>query len=122
MIKKGDILLLIFVILISIILFLVINQSKENDLIAVIRHEDRIVKRIDLNNVERDYSLVIKGKYTNTVKVEKGRIKVADSDCPHKICVKTGWLTKKGETAVCIPNRLIIKIKGKIHNVDGITY
>ena len=34
------------------------------------------------------------------------------SDCPDKVCVNTGALSKDGEWAACLPNRVFLKVTG----------
>lgn len=48
-----------------------------------------------------------------TVKVFEGKIAITESDCPDKVCVKTGEISKKGESIVCVPNGIVITIEGK---------
>lgn len=36
---------------------------------------------------------------------------MVEIDCPDGICVKTGWVDG-GTPIVCLPNRLIIEVKG----------
>lgn len=43
-----------------------------------------------------------------TLTVKGHRISFAESNCPDKICVKTGWVAAEGQTAVCLPNRVSI--------------
>jgi hypothetical protein len=45
-----------------------------------------------------------------TILAEKGRIRVLQSECPNKICVNTGWLTKPGDVAICVPGDTIVII------------
>ncbi len=37
---------------------------------------------------------------------------VTDSQCPDKICVHTGKLTKAGETAICLPAKVVLRLEG----------
>ena len=53
---------------------------------------------IDIHNVE--------------VEVRKGRVRVAHSDCPNQICVRRGWISRAGQTIVCVPNRVVVEVKG----------
>ncbi|MBQ2840351.1 MAG: NusG domain II-containing protein [Oscillospiraceae bacterium] len=46
------------------------------------------------------------------IKIEGGKAYVADSDCPDKVCIKTGEISQRGEAIICIPNRVNIKISG----------
>ncbi len=37
---------------------------------------------------------------------------VTSSQCPDKICVHTGKLTKAGETAICLPAKVVLRLEG----------
>lgn len=50
------------------------------------------------------------------LKVRDGKAFVENSDCPDKVCEKTGKISKNGETIVCIPNRISIDISGESEN------
>ena len=39
-----------------------------------------------------------------------GSIRFIRSDCPDKICVKTGRIHLAGQSAACLPNGVIVKI------------
>ena len=55
-----------------------------------------------------------------TIIVEKGAIRVSDADCPDKICKARGTISKAGQSIVCVPNRIVIKVVGK-GEVEAIT-
>ena len=46
------------------------------------------------------------------IEVSGGRIRVADSHCPRGICMQRGWISRPGETIVCLPGGLLIEIEG----------
>ena len=125
MLKKGDIILLasLLTIVLGFTMFNILKSNKEQGSnIAVIRHGDEIVETINLDSIEEPKRIVISGDYNVVALAEKGRVRFEKSDCPDKLCVNTGWLTKKGDVAVCLPNRTIIKIEGSKQDVDGGTY
>jgi len=126
MIKKGDIILVVAVsamVLVGILGFnFYKNTHKGVRKIAVIKKDNEIIRTIDLDNVENPERITVEGKYTDIILVEKGRIRFENADCPDLVCVKTGWLSEKGDLAVCLPNQTIIKIEGETEEVDGITY
>ena len=39
-------------------------------------------------------------------------MRVIEADCPDQLDVKQGYISKVGEVIVCLPNRLVIEIKG----------
>lgn len=48
-----------------------------------------------------------------------GSICFEESDCRDKICIRSGRLRMVGETAVCLPNKLILKIVRNDKRVSG---
>ena len=48
----------------------------------------------------------------NLVEIGDKEVRVIEADCPDKIDVKQGYISNIGETIVCLPNRLVIEIKG----------
>ncbi len=126
MLKKGDIILLIFLLVISVLVYIgyFTYKSGRDDYakVAIISHEGKVIRKVDLDSVAEPIMFDIEGEYKNTILIEKGRIRVLESNCPDRVCVNTSWLDKIGDLAVCIPNRFIIKIEGEPEKVDGVTY
>lgn len=55
--------------------------------------------------------LIVKGSGGESrMEVHGGRVRMVDSACPDKLCVKTGWISSPGESIVCLPNRVVIEI------------
>jgi len=46
------------------------------------------------------------------IEVKDGRIAFIHSDCPDKVCVNTGFIGTPGQSAACLPNRVILIIEG----------
>lgn len=40
----------------------------------------------------------------------RGGVRVAETDCPLKLCQQMGWQSLPGRTIVCVPNRVVITI------------
>ena len=56
------------------------------------------------------------------VAVADGRARVLASPCAQQICVRRGWLREVGEVAVCVPNRLVVRIAGEGgRSFDGVS-
>jgi hypothetical protein len=123
--KKGDLILLLSVGIIIVLLLLWNNfsvASGNNHLIAEVRKDGELVKKIDLNEVSEPEYIYFEEGIRQTIVAEKGRIRFLESDCRDKICVKAGWLTKAGDKAVCMPAKTIIKINGESRQTDSIAF
>lgn len=125
--KKGN--KIISIIIISVLIFSFIgiyiykNGMESDSKIAVIKHNGKIIKKINLSTIDKPETFLIKSTNgnSNTIKVEKGNISILEATCPDQICVKAGSISKPGDTLVCLPNKLIIVIDGKAsHKEDGI--
>ena len=46
------------------------------------------------------------------VEIGSSAARILSSPCCHQICVNSGWLHYAGEVAVCLPNRLILRLVG----------
>lgn len=55
---------------------------------------------------------------SNTVTVENGAVCVSHASCPDQVCVDQGWVSSGVVPIVCLPNQLVIQIKGGDQTVD----
>jgi hypothetical protein len=51
--------------------------------------------------------------------IKGGKIRFLKSNCPRGICKKFGYISRPGQTSICIPNRIAVTIKGK-NNENGV--
>lgn len=77
-------------------------------------------KRIELKGKEGIIDLKDYGKNI-ILEVGDGKARFLESDCNDKICIKTGYIQKCGEVAVCLPNRVAIEIKCIENEFDAIS-
>ena len=42
------------------------------------------------------------------------------ADCRDQVCVRTGTLTRAGQVAVCLPNRVVLRITGETSEIDAV--
>ncbi len=55
------------------------------------------------------------------VEIADGRACVRESSCPDQVCVHSGWLSRSGQTAACVPAGVCVQIVGGEPTVDGVT-
>ncbi len=110
----GDIVVYLTILLLVALSFLLLkSNSSEDKPIAVITKNGVELYRIDLEKATGPKEIKIEGTVTSLIEVEEGKIRFKDSDCPEKICVKTGWISRPGQVAVCLPGGVVIKIIGE---------
>lgn len=79
-----------------------------------------LVCTVDLTKVKEPYDIPLENGVTVTV--SPGAIRFSHADCPNQLCVRAGELTKAGESAACIPNRTLIRVRGPAkHAPDALT-
>lgn len=73
-----------------------------------------VIRRIDLDAVVEEYSFTVGEEGDrNVITVKPGAVCVSSADCPDKICVAHGWVTKDDPyPAVCLPHKLTVRIAG----------
>ena len=90
--------------------------------VAVIEQDGQEVRRVELDSIVQPETLVLEGEISVTVLLEPGQVSIVHSDCPDQICVNTGVLTRPGQSAVCLPARVAVRIVGETQSgVDGMT-
>lgn len=116
-IKQRNILL---VLVIGIIVITSLNWSslysmeQSKSLIANITSNGRVIRKVDLNNIRGPQLILLKSNGLKlTVSVEKGKVRILDSECPDKFCVQSGWLSKPGESVICMHSNTFVMIEGK---------
>ena len=115
-------LILVGVLLIAAVLalFLLRNrQEKETGSNAVVTVRTADGEAIYPLNKDGVFSL---NGGTNTLVIENGEAWVSEANCPDKICMGMGKISKNGEFIACLPNQVIIVVEGGEESpVDGRT-
>lgn len=116
--RRADILIIIAVSALSFLLFIP-NLFDNDSLVAQIYVEGESVREINLDEVTEAYTL--SPKKGTVISVKNGAICFSDASCKDEICIDSGWLTSKGQTAACLPEKIVITIKGT-DKTDMMTY
>ncbi|MDD2851314.1 MAG: NusG domain II-containing protein [Desulfuromonadaceae bacterium] len=97
-----------------------IFPAKAEPVQAVITAQGKLVRKIYLTEGVNS-SLVIQGRVgPATVEVDGTRIRMMGAPCTGQVCVKEGWIGRPGQTIVCMPGEILIRIEGAAP-VDAVT-
>lgn len=108
--KRKELIFICAVLFLCAVLALIWALTGKSGKTAVISVDSKTVKKIDLESAENgEFTLdTIEGA---VFEILDKQIRVKSSDCPDKICVKTGFISKTREKIICMPKRLIIEIE-----------
>lgn len=123
---KGDKYLIIIIIIISFVSFIYINNSEfkkpKNKYISIQVNGEEVKKiTFGANMVGKKIPINTEFGY-NLIEIGDGKVRIIEADCPDKLDVKQGWISKLGETIVCLPNKLVIEINGSGRTDDDVDY
>jgi hypothetical protein len=109
-ISRGDKVLIVILLVLGVASLFLLRLIIHSGDVAVVEVDGRPLCRLDLS---RDVWRTVQGPLGETViQVRGGRVRIADSPCPHKICVRTGWVDQAGRMIVCLPNRVVVRVEG----------
>ncbi|BFH60035.1 MULTISPECIES: NusG domain II-containing protein [Paenibacillus] len=124
--KRGDLLLISAVLLAAVLLMVPkwIQGSTEseknhnNALTAVIKVDGKVYRTVNLTQEEQTIEIKNDHGY-NLLKVHDYGIEMIDADCPDQICLSFGFKSRKGDSIVCLPHRIIVEIEGEGGEGEG---
>lgn len=119
-INKRDIFIILTIIVISAVMYFVYYSFFMREAVsAEILYDNRVIQTVDLS----EDAVFSPKDFPNIVFcVKNNSIAFIHSDCPDKICVHTGFISKSGQTAVCLPNKMVLRlISGDENEVDAVS-
>ena len=116
--KAGDFALSAVILAIAVANLAVFIHRDTGNATAQIIKDGTVVREIKLADVQNRIEIKLEGKQNIFITAERGRIHFEEADCPDQVCVRTGWLSKPGQTAACVPGGILIKITGEDSDTD----
>jgi hypothetical protein len=85
-----------------------------------IRLGDKIYATFSL---DQNRNIDIQGPHGVTrIVIANGKARFASSPCPNQYCVHQGWLSHKGQAAICLPNQVSLELLGAKKPFDSLNY
>ena len=118
-ITKGDIILVVSLIIACVMLF-AFSIGKTESLKAEIYVGGEKVHSVALSEVTESYTLT--ENYCQ-LRIENDGVSFVFSDCGDQLCVKRGKLKNQGDTMACVPEKVVVILKGDgKEKIDGVAY
>ncbi len=109
--NKADKILIGFILCTSIAIFFLRTTEKSNYAYVYLKNEN--ILTINLNTKLKTYT--VEGTLGSVIiEAGNGKIRVIEEKSPKHICSRQGWVSKVGDTIICLPNEIVIKLSGKV--------
>lgn len=106
--KKNDFVLVILILVIAFAsLFVILFNRTPGALV----HVSVGGREMGVYSLNEDAEYVLNGG-TNILVIENGFAYMKSADCPDGTCVKTGRISYTGQRIVCLPNKVLVEIRG----------
>ena len=116
-INRNDILLCTGLLLAALCIWCIIffvqkNKSSDSLMVVVTVNGEEYYRGLLLHRKEIDIDS------HNKVVIEDGEVRM--EDCPDKLCISQGKISKPGQTIICLPNKTMVTITGGKSEYDGV--
>jgi hypothetical protein len=111
LIKRSDVFVIFLTLLLIFSSFAIFRHSPNESSVAVITVDGKVEKKIDLT-LQENCIITLKTDPVVTLEVKDHKIRFIDSECPDGTCEKMGFLSNAGQTAACIPAKVIVTVEG----------
>jgi hypothetical protein len=115
--KKWDVIIIIALIIISFIpqgAMFITNYNKQDSLYVEVYSQGKLFKKLPLEKDSKELTFTVENELgKNIVDINDGKVKVIEADCYDEICVKTHSISKAGESIICLPHKVVVRIIGE---------
>lgn len=128
LLKPWDVVIILFLIVLSFLPIIVFSYQQTNvapDKEAILRVDGEEIKTFPLIAGKTSYTFLYEDTDgdTNLIEIDGERIRIKEADCGDQVCVRRGWVSKNGETIVCLPHKLVIEVRSTDGSgEDGLIY
>jgi hypothetical protein len=115
----GDYLVMLAGLALVVLLFNTLWQQEAAAKI-MIRQGNHVFATLSLN---QERSLIVHGPIGDSrIIIHHGKVRFDSSPCHSQYCVHQGWLSRVGQVAICLPNRVSVELIGASKNYDSLNY
>ena len=120
MVKEDLLLLLCLAGVLLACRFFMARRVKEGEKYAEISGDGQVDAVFAMSG---DGTYVPAGRPAVRIAVRGGAVGFVHSDCRDKICIHSGFLSTPGQSAVCLPNKVVLRVAvRKGDALDSVTY
>ena len=116
--KRGDLYLIVGCLLATLVCCCLWFLLRQDGSAVIVEQNGRETARYALSE-DRTVRIEGEGGY-NLLVIEGGEVYLSEADCPTQLCMKTGKIRYAGQSIVCLPHKLAVRITGGASGLDGV--
>ena len=91
------------------VFFFQVKNRTSGTVYAIVEQDSKELMRLPLS--EPGEYRISDGDSYNVIEITEGGVRMKEADCPDQICVSRGLIQKSGQSIVCLPHRLVIRLE-----------
>lgn len=120
LVRQSDIVIILILITVAFILFFSFYESDGDSVLAEISIDGKTVMTVNLKKSEEKI-LGIEDNPNVHFEIKNHQIRFIDVNCPDKICESVGFIGRAKESAICMPNKVSLRIVSNENDIDAVT-
>lgn len=123
--QRRDYIIVLLTLVLSVMAFSFTNIDRDDagyKRVQVII-DDKVYEEVVIT--DRNYQKTIKIETEegyNYIRIHDGGVEITEADCYDEVCVKTGFIDRKGQIIACLPHKMYVKILGEDSQIDNVSY
>lgn len=118
MIRKADIILGIILIVVGLAASYALASDKDTGNMVYVIADGEVYGYYSL--LEDQTVEISQNDNINKITIKDGSVSMDFSDCPNQDCVKHSSISKTSESIVCLPNKVVVEIRGEESEFDAV--
>ena len=119
LIRWTDLLIIAAILAACIAALFFLYPNDNESVTAQISYDGKIVQEIDLSSA-KDEVLKLPENKCVSFEIKDHKIRFIHVDCPDKLCENVGFISSPNRTAVCLPNKVTLKITAVKADIDAV--
>lgn len=111
--KKNDVVLIVVLLMVALVTFAGVSlysklSTTEAEAVVYLNGEEQGRYPLSQDTV---VEISLENGVYNVLQIREGKADITEASCPDKICVRHRPVNAQGESLVCLPNQMVVKIE-----------
>ena len=117
--RKADLVVWIFVCTTFLVLLIAFLLTSKGGELVQVRVSGKVVATYSMEQ-DGEYTIEGKNEGQNIVVIKNKKVYMKKADCPDKVCVNQGKISKVGQSIICLPHQVVVEILEKKDISSGV--